>query len=82
MFFNKRYSGYQIRRISWTWLVTCMREMRSCQDFGRSPEGCRILERRRCRWKDDIKMDVKSTGWEKWSRLFCLRVGIILGCCK
>jgi hypothetical protein len=28
------------------------------------PEGRRPLERFRCRWEDDIKMDLKYVGWE------------------
>jgi hypothetical protein len=27
------------------------------------PEGKRPLERQRCKWVDDIKMDLRETGW-------------------
>jgi hypothetical protein len=28
------------------------------------PEGKRPLGRRRCKWVDDIKMDLRETGWD------------------
>jgi hypothetical protein len=28
------------------------------------PEGRRPLEKPRCRWEDNIKMDVQEVGWE------------------
>jgi hypothetical protein len=28
------------------------------------PEGKRPLGRRRCRWVDDIKIDVREIGWD------------------
>jgi hypothetical protein len=28
------------------------------------PEGKRLLVRPKCRWEDDIKADIKETGWE------------------
>jgi hypothetical protein len=28
------------------------------------PDGKRRLERRRCRWEDNIKMDLREIGWE------------------
>jgi len=28
------------------------------------PEGKRPLERLRCKWEDDIKMDLKEVGWQ------------------
>jgi hypothetical protein len=35
------------------------------------PEGKRQLGRPRCRWVDDIKMDLKEIGWEgrEWIQL-------------
>jgi hypothetical protein len=32
----------------------------------RKPEGKRPLERRRCRWEDGIKMDLREIGWGVW----------------
>jgi hypothetical protein len=28
------------------------------------PEGKRLLRRPRCRWLDNIKMDLRETGWD------------------
>ena len=40
----------------------------------RKHERKRPLGRRRRRWEDNIKMDLKEIGWE-WSRLIWLRIG-------
>jgi len=34
------------------------------QDFGWKTEGKRLLRRLRCRWEDNIRMDLGETGWE------------------
>jgi hypothetical protein len=31
------------------------------------PEGRRPLERPRCRWEDNIKMDLREFGWGAWT---------------
>jgi hypothetical protein len=42
-----------------------MGDMRNAYNIlGRNPEGKRPLGRLRCRWEDNIKIDVKETGWE------------------
>jgi hypothetical protein len=40
------------------------------------PEGKKSLGRTRCRWKDNIKRDLQEVGWEAWTGLIWLRVGI------
>jgi hypothetical protein len=41
------------------------------------PEGKRPLGRPRCRWVDNIKMDLRETGWDgvDWIGLIWLRIG-------
>jgi hypothetical protein len=41
------------------------------------PEGKRTLGRRRCRWVDNIKMDLRQIGWDGmiWIALIWLRIG-------
>jgi hypothetical protein len=39
------------------------------------PEGKRSLGRPRCRWKDNIKMDLKDAGWGPWTGFVWLRIG-------
>jgi hypothetical protein len=39
------------------------------------PEGKRPLGRPRCRWEDNIKMDIQEVGWGAWSGLIWLRIG-------
>jgi hypothetical protein len=34
-----------------------------------NPEGKRPLERPRRRWVDNIKMDLRDTGWDGWDWL-------------
>jgi hypothetical protein len=42
------------------------------------PEGKRPLGRPRCRWVDNIKMDLTETGWDgvEWIGWIWLRIGI------
>jgi hypothetical protein len=42
-----------------------MAEMRNAYNIlvGK-PEGKRLLERRRHRWEDNIRMDLREIGWE------------------
>jgi hypothetical protein len=51
------------RRIRWAGHVACMREGRGVYRVlvGR-PEGKRSLGRTRCRWEDNIKMDLREIG--------------------
>jgi hypothetical protein len=46
--------------------------------FVEKPEGKRSLGRLRHRWEDNIKMDLKETGWV-WTVFIWLRVGT---CCR
>jgi len=41
--------------------------------FAWKPEGKRPLGRRRCRWEDNIKMDLQDVG--VWTRSSWLRIG-------
>jgi hypothetical protein len=42
------------------------------------PEGRRPLGRPRCRWVDNIRMDLGETGWDgvMWTGLVWFRIGI------
>ena len=40
------------------------------------PEGKIPLERPRCRWKDNIKMDIQEVGREAWIGFMWLWTGI------
>jgi hypothetical protein len=31
----------------------------------------RLIGKHRCRWEDNIKMDLKETGWEAVNRIQC-----------
>jgi hypothetical protein len=62
------------RRMRWAGHVAHMGEMRGAYNilFGR-PEGRRPLGRPRCRWEDNIKMDLRETGfgdvdWIHWAQ--------------
>jgi hypothetical protein len=43
------------------------------------PEGKTQLGRRKRRWEDGIKMDLKETGWGGWSGFAWLRIGTVGG---
>jgi hypothetical protein len=47
----------------------------------KKPEGRRHLGRQRCRWVNNIKMDLREDG-VVWTRLIWLRIGPLDGCCK
>jgi hypothetical protein len=53
------------RRLRWAGHVARMGEERGAYRIlvGR-PEGRRPLGRPRCRWEDNIKMDIREVGWE------------------
>jgi hypothetical protein len=62
------------RRMRWTGHVARVGEVRGAHNIlvGR-PEGRRSLGRPRCRWEDDIKMDLGETGfgdvdWIHWAQ--------------
>jgi hypothetical protein len=53
------------RRMRWAGHVACMGEERNAyRILVRKPEGRRPLGRPRCRWVDNIKMDLRETGWD------------------
>jgi hypothetical protein len=39
------------------------------------PEEKRLLGRSRCRWEDNIRMDVREIGWESGTGFIWLRIG-------
>jgi hypothetical protein len=39
------------------------------------PEGKRPLGRPRCRWVDNIRMDLGEVGWGMWTGLVWLKIG-------
>jgi hypothetical protein len=52
------------RRLRWAGHVARMRERRGAyRALVGKPEGRRPLGRRRRRWEDNIKMDVREVGW-------------------
>jgi hypothetical protein len=38
-------------------------------------EANRLLGRPRCKWEDNIKMDLQKLGWGAWTGLIWLRIG-------
>ena len=56
----------KLRRLRWAGHVACMGEKRGIyRVLVGKPEGKRPLERPRCRWEDNIKMDLQqSRMWE------------------
>jgi hypothetical protein len=51
-------------RIRWAGHVTCIWEKRNAYTvLVRKPGGKRLLGRPRCRWEDNIKMDLREKGW-------------------
>jgi len=53
------------RRMRWAGHVAHMGRMRNAYHIlvGK-PEGLKLLPRYRCRWEDNIKMDLRKIGWE------------------
>jgi hypothetical protein len=64
------------RRMRWAGHVARVGEGRNVYRIlvGR-PEGKRPLERRRRRWEDGIKMDLREIGCGVWSGFIWLRIG-------
>jgi len=51
------------RRMRWVGHVACMGERRDeCRVLVGKPEGKRPLQRPRCRWEDNIMMDLQEVG--------------------
>jgi hypothetical protein len=70
-------------RMRWERHVTRMGEKRGGYRIlvGR-PEGRQPLGRPRCRWEDNIKMDLQGVGWGAWTGLSWLRIGQVAGSCE
>jgi hypothetical protein len=63
------------RRMRWVGHVARMREKRNAyRILVGKPEGKRPLRRPRCRWVDNIKMDLRYDGM-LWIGLIWLRIG-------
>jgi hypothetical protein len=79
--FNDLYSSANIirviksRRMRRTGHVARMGEKRVAYKIlvGR-PEGRRPLGKPRCRWEDNIKMDLQEMGWGAWPALSWFRI--------
>jgi hypothetical protein len=57
------YSSPNIVRMMWAGHVACMKEGRGvCMVLVGRPEGKRLVGRPRCRWEDNIKLDLRETG--------------------
>jgi hypothetical protein len=52
------------RRIRWAGHTADMGEMGNAQILFGKPEGTRPLGRSRCRWDDNIRMDLREIGWK------------------
>jgi hypothetical protein len=52
------------RMMGWSGYVTRMREKRNaCRNLVGKPEGKRPLGRLRCRWENNIRLDLREIGW-------------------
>jgi hypothetical protein len=40
------------------------------------PEGKKPLGRHRCRWKANVRMNLREIGWQVWTGCIWLRLGI------
>jgi len=64
------------RIMRWAEHIACMRERRDvCGVLVGKSDGKRPLERPRCRWEDNIKMDLQEVGCGAWTALIWLRIG-------
>ena len=61
---------------------TCGREERCKLSFGGKYEAITPVGRPRCRWENDIKMDIQETGWRVWTGISWLRLGISCRICE
>jgi len=76
----KYSSGDHLREARWTGHVERMGKRRDAYRVlvGR-PQGKRSLGRHRCRWKDNIKIELGEVRWGSWTGLLWLRMA---GACK
>jgi len=62
--------------MSWAGHVARMEERRGvCMVLVRKPERKRQLGRPRCRWEDNINMDLQEVGCKVWTGSSWLRIG-------
>ena len=66
----------KLRRMKWARHVACMGETRGVYRVlvGRHV-GKRLLVRPRCRWENNIKMDLHEVGCEVWTGSSWLKIG-------
>jgi hypothetical protein len=58
------------RRVKWAGLVAGMGEITNTYKIlVEKPEGKRPLGQSRCRWEDNIRMDLREIGWESIERM-------------
>jgi hypothetical protein len=68
------------RRMRWAGRVARMGEGRNvCRVLVGKPKGKRPLGTPRRRWDNGIKTELREIGWEVWSGLIWLRIGIVGG---
>jgi hypothetical protein len=72
------------RVMRWAWHVARMEKMRNaCKILIGNTEGKTSLGRHRHRWEDDIRIELRETGWKMWSGCIWLRIGTpVAGCCE
>jgi len=64
------------RRMRWAGHVARMKERRGVyRVLVGKPEGKRPLGRPRCRWDNNIKMDLQEVGYGVWTGSSWLRIG-------
>ncbi|KAJ4443373.1 hypothetical protein ANN_05041 [Periplaneta americana] len=68
---TKKNRNIKSRRLRWAWHVARMSESRNAfRVLVGMPEGKRHLERPRCRWEENIKMDLREVGYGRdWINL-------------
>jgi hypothetical protein len=68
------------RRMIWAGHIARMGERRDAyRVFVGKHEGKSPLERLKCRWEGNIKMDLQEVEWAAWTGLMWLRLGTVGG---
>jgi hypothetical protein len=60
------------RRMRWEGYVACMGKIGHAENIlGGKPGVTKLLGKPRCRWEDNIRMDLRKIGWEgvNWMHL-------------
>jgi hypothetical protein len=70
------------RRMGWAGHVACMGEINAYKILVRTYGGRRILGRPRCRWEDNITMDLREIEWKvvDWMHLAQDRESVVGSC--